>query len=128
MQDTYSGVLERIRRGDFFDITTGYLIVACRHTFLDELKAQRRRALREHRSSQLHLVHTTGEQVSDRDATDALAQLPADQRAAMVLRYVDDLPVAAVARELGRSVGATESLLVRARTTLRTVLQQGDAS
>ena len=51
----------------------------------------------------------------------ALARLPDDQRVALILRYVDDLTVADVANELGRSVRATESLLVRARRTLRAV-------
>lgn len=128
VQDTFLGVLERIQRGERLQITTGYLIVACRHLFLDDLKAQRRRYVREHRSSRLHVVGDSVLPTSDRGATDALADLPNDQRAAMVMRYIDDLPVAAVARELGRSVGATESLLVRARTTLRAVLEQGDAS
>jgi len=45
----------------------------------------------------------------------ALGQLSIDHRLAIVLRYLDDLPVAAVADEIGRSVRATESLLVRAR-------------
>ena len=39
-------------------------------------------------------------------ATEALGELPDDQRAALVLRYVDDQPVAEVARLLGRSVSA----------------------
>ena len=39
-----------------------------------------------------------------------------------VLRYVDELSVPDVARELGRSVHATESLLVRARAALRDVV------
>ena len=44
-----------------------------------------------------------------------MRELPDDQRAALVFRYHDDLPVADVAALLGRSVDATESLLVRAR-------------
>jgi RNA polymerase sigma-70 factor (ECF subfamily) len=43
----------------------------------------------------------------------------------LVLRYVDDLSVAEVAREMGRSVHATESLLTRARTALRAVVAKG---
>jgi RNA polymerase sigma-70 factor (ECF subfamily) len=35
------------------------------------------------------------------------------------LRYFDDLPVAEVARTLGRSVHATESLLNRAKAAFR---------
>lgn len=49
----------------------------------------------------------------------ALNALSLDHRLAMVLRYLDDLPVAAVADEMGRSVRATESLLVRARQAFR---------
>lgn len=56
------------------------------------------------------------------DATRAealLAELKPEHRAALTLRYLDDLPVAEVAEALGRSVHATESLLVRARAALR---------
>jgi RNA polymerase sigma-70 factor (ECF subfamily) len=126
VQDTYLGVLRRIQRGERLELSAGYLIVACRSRFLDELKANRRRTDRELRVG-------PGTQVipSEADppsATAALARLPDDQRAAMVLRYVDDLTVADVAHHLGRSVRATESLLVRGRAALRTLLQEGDPS
>lgn len=45
----------------------------------------------------------------------ALTRLPELQRAALLLRFVDDLPVRDVARTIGRSEDATESLLRRAR-------------
>jgi RNA polymerase sigma-70 factor (ECF subfamily) len=127
VQDTYLGVLRRLRRGEQLELTTGYLIVACRSRFLDELKAERRRGARELRSAAGRPVD------SDTDppgyiATESLRRLPDDQRAAMILRYVDDLPVAEVARHLDRSVRATESLLARGRTTLRTLLREGDPS
>jgi RNA polymerase sigma-70 factor (ECF subfamily) len=53
------------------------------------------------------------------DVAAALEQLSIDHRLAIVLRYLDDLPVAEVAAQLGRSVRATESLLVRARQAFR---------
>jgi RNA polymerase sigma-70 factor (ECF subfamily) len=37
----------------------------------------------------------------------------------LTLRYLDDLPVPQVAELLGRSMHATEALLVRARTAFR---------
>lgn len=40
-------------------------------------------------------------------------------RAALTLRYLDDLPVAEVAAALSRTVHATEALLVRAREAFR---------
>lgn len=52
-------------------------------------------------------------------AESLLAELKPDHRSALTLRYLDDLPVNDVADALGRSVHATESLLVRARAALR---------
>lgn len=49
----------------------------------------------------------------------ALAELNGSQRAALTLRYLDGLRVAEVAEHLGRSVHATETLLVRAKAALR---------
>jgi RNA polymerase sigma-70 factor (ECF subfamily) len=129
VQDTYLGVLRRLRRGERLELSTGYLIVACRSRFLDDLKAERRRDARELRSLPAHqpgeVVDTAASGGSTREA---LRRLPDDQRAALVLRYVDDLPVADVARHLGRSLHATESLHARGRTALRTLLQEGDPS
>lgn len=49
------------------------------------------------------------------DVVGALGGLPKDQRAALMLRFVDGLSVKAVADTLGRSEDATESLIRRAR-------------
>ena len=48
-----------------------------------------------------------------------LAELGPHHRAALTLRYLDGLPVAEVADCLGRTVHATEALLVRARAAFR---------
>ena len=48
-----------------------------------------------------------------------LDQLTAAHRAALTLRYLDDLPVPQVAALLGRTLHATEALLVRARAAFR---------
>lgn len=58
----------------------------------------------------------------------ALAQLSAHHRAALALRYLDGLPVAEVAAMLGRSVHATETLLMRAKAALRRVYREGEGS
>jgi RNA polymerase sigma-70 factor (ECF subfamily) len=61
----------------------------------------------------LHAIHT-------RDAiVQTLATLPARQRLAIVLRYLDDLSVEDVADALDLSLQATESLLARARRAFR---------
>ncbi len=53
---------------------------------------------------------------------EALLGLPVEYRDALLARYVDGQPVEEVARQLGRSYKATESLLSRARVALREVL------
>jgi len=53
----------------------------------------------------------------------ALADLPANQRAAIALCYYEELSNGEAAEVLGVSVGAVESLLVRARRRLRELLQ-----
>jgi RNA polymerase sigma-70 factor (ECF subfamily) len=60
------------------------------------------------------------------DVVRALGRLPESQRAVLCLRYLDDLPVADVARVIGRSESATESLLSRARDGLRGALSRSE--
>ena len=52
--------------------------------------------------------------------------LAPQHRAALTLRYLDGLSVPAVASVLGRTVDATEALLVRARRELRKAYEEGD--
>jgi RNA polymerase sigma-70 factor, ECF subfamily len=54
-----------------------------------------------------------------RRITDALQQLPENQRLAVILRRYDDLSYEEIARILGCSISAVESLLVRAKRNLQ---------
>ncbi|WP_250004058.1 SigE family RNA polymerase sigma factor [Actinoplanes sp. M2I2] len=64
-----------------------------------------------------------GDDVALRSAVlDALRDLPAKQRAAVVLRYLDDLPVHEVAQALGCSEGTVKSNASRGLDRLRHVL------
>ena len=100
-------------------VTVAWLIGTARHKLVDHWRRQER----ELRS--LRLVE--GDQVDDPwdvrlDALRAqriLEGLSPQHRAALTLRYVDDLPVPQVAALLQRTVHATEALLVRARTAFR---------
>lgn len=55
---------------------------------------------------------------------DALRRLPRRQRAAIVLRYYEDLPEGQIADVLGTTVGAVKSLLHRAMNELREVIER----
>jgi len=54
-----------------------------------------------------------------------LQRLAPHHQAALTLRYLDDLPVPAVAELLDRTVHATEALLVRARVAFRRSYTEG---
>ena len=58
-----------------------------------------------------------------RQITDALQSLPESQRMALILKRYDDLSYQEIARIMGCSVSAVESLLVRARRTLQEKLK-----
>ncbi len=58
----------------------------------------------------------------ERRIASAIAELPARQRTAIALTYGDELSNAEAAGVLGTSVSALETLLVRARRTLRVKL------
>jgi len=121
VQETYLALVRHARDAAAVPVDIGWLIVTCRNRFLDGVRSQRRRAVRERDfAGRNGPLEPTGGRV-----VDALAQLPVDQRAAMVLRYVDDMSVPDVARALGRSLHATESLLARGRSAMRAHTSKG---
>ena len=101
--------------------TVPWLIGTARHKLVDHW----RRLEREERG--MRLLDGGGQQTEDPwddeldglRAHQVLEQLSPAHRAALTLRYLDDLAVAQVAGHLGRTVHATEALLVRARTAFR---------
>jgi RNA polymerase sigma-70 factor, ECF subfamily len=114
VQDTYLAFIRHHRERPGVELTPGWLIVTCRNRFLDQLRGDRRRARRERAASQVDDRVDTSP-----DPLDLLAGLPSHQRAALLLRYVDGFAVPDIARALGRSIHATESLLARGRATAR---------
>jgi RNA polymerase sigma-70 factor (ECF subfamily) len=98
-----------------------WLIGIARHRLIDHYRREERRERGLRRLAQRHApdIVWVGSSQWNSDLVAALRRLPAAQRAAIVLRYLDDLPVKEVAVALGRSEGACESLLSRGRETLR---------
>lgn len=60
------------------------------------------------------------------DVRRALAQLPAGQRAVVVLRYWEDLSVTETAQALGKSEGTIKSQAAKGLASLRRLLATGD--
>jgi RNA polymerase sigma-70 factor (sigma-E family) len=106
----------RVRRADNVD---GYVRTVLVRTFLEE----ERRLWRRERPAAAPPDRPTADPAAAADArvdlVRALATLPARQRAAVVLRCWEDLPVAAVARALDCSEGTVKSHTSRGLAALR---------
>lgn len=129
--EVFFAAVEAVRhsRANPASLTVGWLITVARNKLVDHW----RRLEREQRM--LHAIQGGADgadaTIDDWDATltaaDALAtlaELGPHHRAALTLRYLDGLAVREVAGLLGRSEGATEVLLVRARRAFRAAYEQ----
>ena len=120
--ETFLAAVEAVRRRPPPDLTTAWLVGVARHKLVDHW----RRAEREERG--LRLAGARDERPDDDPwderldallAREVLMTLGPHHRAALTLRYLDGLSVPDVAAHLGRTVHATEALLVRAKTAFR---------
>ncbi|MGH2889435.1 MAG: RNA polymerase sigma factor [Solirubrobacteraceae bacterium] len=118
--ETFLAAVAAVRRPDPTPLDTPWLIGVARHKLADHW----RRAAREERG--LRAVGESAvaddpwdEELDAMHARETLGRLGPHHRAALTLRYVDDLPVPQVAALLGRTLHATEALLVRARAAFR---------
>lgn len=131
--ETFMAAVAAVRRGSSAEVTIAWLIGVARHKLVDHW----RWAAREQRAQQAAEAVAAAECRAVDDpwqewldtaaAHAALSRLPAQQRAALMLRYLDGLHVAEVAGHLGRSVQATETLLARSRSALRRVYAEHQA-
>ena len=118
--DAFMAAVDAIRRGLADEVTTGWLVTVARRRLVDHWRR---------RSTEERTLRVVGETDVGVDPWDdeldvvatraALAQLTPDHRAVLTLRYLDGLPALDVAALNGRSPGATDSLLQRARAALR---------
>jgi len=119
--ESFLAAVAALRRPDAPRLSIGWLVGVARHKLVDHW----RREEREQRG--LRLTHDAGPDTEDPwdEALDGLRArqvmdgLGPHHRAALTLRYLDGLPVPEVAEALGRTVHATEALLVRARLAFR---------
>jgi RNA polymerase sigma-70 factor (ECF subfamily) len=133
-QEALVRALGRLERHDAGLSFSGWLFTIVRRTCLNHLRAARRRSARE-------AAHVVGLATARRDEPWAVAaareeterlwtvaarELPERQFSALWLRTVEDLPVADIARVLGRPPGTVKVLLFRARQRLAATLDPPD--
>ncbi|OBA92951.1 RNA polymerase subunit sigma-24 [Mycobacteriaceae bacterium 1482268.1] len=119
--ETFLAAMDAARKADPPPITVPWLIGVARHKLADHYRR---------RSDRLTVpVSDLPEPVEPADEWDAeldrivaesvLARLPEQHRTVLALRYMDDRSVGECAELIGRTVHATEALLVRARRAFR---------
>lgn len=124
--ETFLAAVDAVSRDTVRELTTAWLIGVARNKLVDHW---RRRERDERRLTLLEAGVAEVPWEVDLDALiahDVLAALSAQHRCALTLRYLDGLPVRDVAALLGRSVGATEVLLVRARRAFRAAYEAAE--
>lgn len=109
-------MLEVSRRWDGLDNPAGYLRVAV----VNRCHNHRRRLRLRRRRPELLVLTIDAPELDELWAV--LARLPARRRAALVLRYYEDLPIDEIARLLDCRPGTVSSLLHRGLADLREVL------
>lgn len=107
-------------------ISIGWLITVARNKLIDHW---RHRAVVERSLTLLEGEPTQSsdpwdEVLDQQRSRETLDEIAPHYRAALTLRYLDDLSVKECADLLDRSITSTESLLVRARTAFRTAYEK----
>ena len=125
--ETFLAAVAAVQKGSVPQLTVAWLIGVARHKLVDHW----RRQARDERN-----LRAVAEELADDDPWDAhldaavahevLGRLGAHHRSALTLRYLDGLSVPEVAEHLGRTVHATEALLVRARLAFRRAYEGSD--
>lgn len=122
--ETFLAAMDAARKPAPPPITVPWLIGVARHKLADHYR--RRFAI------PIADVPETADPVDDWDAEldrmvaeAVLARLPEHHRTVLALRYMDDRTVGECAELIGRTVHATEALLVRARRAFRSHYPEG---
>lgn len=122
-QEVWFALVDGIVAGHAERAAPAWLLTVARTRYLDRWRKSRRAA------RPLRVAWAANDDGADQwepergDVVDHLMALDVDHRVALVLHYVDGLPVAEIAPLLGRSPAATYSLLARGRRELRARLE-----
>jgi len=118
--ETFLAAVDAVRRADPPPVSTAWLVGVARHKLVDHWRRQGREE-RGLWAIDRHPRHDDpwDERIDALRARAVLDELAPHHRAALTLRYLDDLSVPDVAALLQRTVHATEALLTRARDAFR---------
>lgn len=130
-QEAFIEALRARRRFEGRSDPVTWICAIGRNRLIDHVRHDRRSASRHLRLIEADAdreSRTWGESDAREDVHRALSALLPDQRLALMLRHLDQLPVRDIAGLLHRSESATESVLSRAREAFRVAYEgQNDA-
>lgn len=128
--ETFLAAMDAARKSDAPTISVPWLLGVARHTLADHYRRRQDRL-----SVPVADVPEPAGAADDWDAEldrmiaeAVLARLAEPHRAVLVLRYMDDCTVGECAALIGRTVHATEALLVRARRAFKQQYPEGGTS
>jgi RNA polymerase sigma-70 factor (ECF subfamily) len=131
VQQTFLSAQRALANGSSPRDAAAWLATIARHESLARVRARMREPLPVELEDRAAVSDTHSAAVRRQEAgelRDALAELPAQQREAILLREVRGLSYQEVAVSLSVTTSAVESLLFRARRTLQTRLQEALAA
>lgn len=110
---------DRVRKADSPKL---WLLAVARNKVHDALRKRYRRA--ESPLDECSAILREADHPNREELRHALSELPEMQREVLVLKYVNGLSIEEIARTIGKSDAAANSLLQRARESLRQRMQQ----
>jgi len=127
---TFLGAVQAVRRDRHASLSRAWLMTVARNKLVDHWRRQAReeRGLRTVAAAQHSFQDPWEAELNTIRSRAVLDGLSAHHRMALTLRYFDDLPVPEVAVLIGRTLHATEALLVRARAAFRRAYTEGEAN
>ncbi len=117
--ETFLAAVSACRREPRPTPSTGWLVGIARHKLVDHFRAAEREARGLVAVGETDVTDPWDAHLDALVAHEVLADQSGLHRAVLTLRYLDGLSVAEVAGVLGRTLHATEALLVRARAAFR---------
>ena len=128
--ETFLAAMDAARKGDPPPIAVPWLLGVARHKLADHYRRRHDR-LSVPLAQLPEPVETSDDWNAELDrmvAESVLARLSEPHRTVLVLRYMDDCSVPECAELIGRTVHATEALLVRARRAFKQQYPEGGTS
>lgn len=126
--ETFLVAVDAVRRGEPHPVRLPWVMGVARHKLIDHWRRRARQERRLHLLDDEEPADPWDRELDALRARQTLEQLGAHHRTVLALRYLDDLPVPEVASLLGRTVHATEALLVRAKAAFRLAYEKGEAT